>query len=39
MGYDTTKPTKDQLLMAFKDKFNQLEINEQTKPAKSYFTN
>ena len=37
MGYDTTKPTKDQLLMAFKDKFNELEINEQTKPAIKLF--
>ncbi|MCK4730424.1 MAG: hypothetical protein KAT28_03845, partial [Candidatus Aenigmarchaeota archaeon] len=37
MGYDTTKPTKEQLIKAFKDKFNQLEINEQTKPTMKLF--
>lgn len=37
MGYETTKPTKDQLVRVFKDKFNELEINEQTKPAVKLF--
>lgn len=37
MGYDTSKPTKEQLIKAFKDKFNELELNEQTKPAVKLF--
>ena len=37
MGYETTKPTKEQLIKAFKDKFNELDINEQTKPAIKLF--
>ena len=37
MGYETTKPTKEKLIKAFKEKFNQLEINEQTKPAIKLF--
>ncbi len=37
MGYETTRPTKDQLIKAFKDKFNELDINEHTKPALKLF--
>ncbi|MFA5142178.1 MAG: helicase-related protein [Candidatus Woesearchaeota archaeon] len=37
MGYETTKPTKDMLIKAFKEKFNELQINEQTKPAIKLF--
>src|SRR3990167_7967837 len=37
MGYDTSKPTKEQLIKAFKDTFNDFEINEQTKPAIKLF--
>jgi superfamily II DNA or RNA helicase len=37
MGYETTKPTKDQLISIFKDRFNQLEKNEQTLPAMKLF--
>ncbi|MGC8621770.1 MAG: helicase-related protein [Caldisphaera sp.] len=37
MGYETTKPTKEQLIKVFQDKFNELEINEQTKPAIKLF--
>ena len=37
MGYEATKPTKDQLIKVFKDKFNELDINEQTKPAIKLF--
>ncbi len=37
MGYDTSKPTKEQLIKAFNDKFNELEVNEQTKPAVKLF--
>ncbi len=37
MGYETTRPTKEQLIKAFKDKFNKLEVNEQTKPAIKLF--
>ncbi|MCX6748975.1 MAG: helicase-related protein [Candidatus Pacearchaeota archaeon] len=37
MGYDTSKPTKEQLIKAFNDKFNELEVNEQTRPAVKLF--
>lgn len=37
MGYDTSKPTKEQLIKAFKNKFKELEVNEQTKPAVKLF--
>jgi len=37
MGYQTTKPTKEELIKVFKKKFNELEINEQTKPAIKLF--
>jgi len=37
MGYETTKPTKEQLIKAFKDKFNKLEDNEQIRPAIKLF--
>jgi len=37
MGYETSKPTKEQLIKAFKDTFNDFEINEQTKPAIKLF--
>jgi len=37
MGYDTTRPTKEQLLKAFKEGFNQLEDNDQTRPALKLF--
>lgn len=37
MGYDTTKPTKKELIQAFKQKFDELEVNEQTKPAIKLF--
>lgn len=37
MGYDTSKPTKEQLIKVFKDKLNGLEVNEQTKPAVKLF--
>jgi len=37
MGYETTKPTKEQLIKAFEETFNELEINEQTKPAIKLF--
>ena len=37
MGYETTKPTKEQLVKTFENKFNELEINEQTKPAVKLF--
>ena len=33
MGYQTSKPTKNELLKVFNDKFNQLDVNEKTKPA------
>lgn len=37
MGYDTSKPTKEQLIKAFKEKFDELDINEQTKPTVKLF--
>ncbi|MHA1742697.1 MAG: DEAD/DEAH box helicase family protein [Candidatus Heimdallarchaeota archaeon] len=37
MGYETTKPTKEQLVKAFKDKFNALEENEIITPAIKLF--
>lgn len=37
MGYDTSKPTKEQLIKAFKNTFNELDITEQTKPAIKLF--
>ena len=37
MGYETTKPTKEQLIKVFKDKFNELEENDQIKPAIKLF--
>jgi len=37
MGYETTKPTKEYLIKVFKEKFNELEVNEQTRPAVKLF--
>jgi len=37
MGYETTKPTKEQLIKAFKEKFDTLEMNDQTTPAIKLF--
>jgi len=37
MGYETTKPTKAQLIKVFKNKFNKLEDNEQIRPAIKLF--
>lgn len=37
MGYETNKPTKEQLINAFKTNFNKLENNQQTKPALKLF--
>lgn len=37
MGYETTRPTKKELIRAFKEQFNRLEVNEQTKPAIALF--
>ncbi len=37
MGYETTKPTKEELTKVFKNKFNELEDNEQIRPAIALF--
>ena len=37
MGYETTKPTKEQLIKAFKQNFNKLEDNKQIRPAIKLF--
>lgn len=37
MGYDTSKPTKEELIKAFKNKFNQLDNDEQIRPAIKLF--
>jgi len=37
MGYETTKPTKEQLIKAFKKGFNEIDNNEQIKPAIKLF--
>lgn len=37
MGYETTRPTKEQLINAFKEKFDKLEDNEQVRPAIKLF--
>ena len=37
MGYQTSKPTKNELIKVFNDKFNQLDVNEKTKPAIKLF--
>jgi superfamily II DNA or RNA helicase len=37
MGYQTDKPTKEELIRAFKLNFDDLDLNEQTKPAMKLF--
>lgn len=37
MGYDTSRPTKEQLIKAFKEKINTLEDDEKIKPALKLF--
>ncbi|MEM4366561.1 MAG: helicase-related protein [Candidatus Anstonellales archaeon] len=37
MGFETKKPTKEELVKAFKDNLDKIEINEQTKPAIKLF--
>jgi len=37
MGYETSKPTKEELLKVFKQRFNELEDNEQIRPAVKLF--
>ncbi len=37
MGYDTSKPTKEELIKAFKENFNQLDDDEKIRPAIKLF--